>query len=302
MSKKIMLGGNIFGYATSFNETKKLLNFCYSKNIRAIDTADVYSDGVSEKFIGKIIKSNRHNWYLATKCGVKSNHKTDYINSKKSLNKKIESSLKRLKTDYINLYQLHHFDIKTNIDETFGALEDLKKQGKILNYGISNFNTKQFKQVSSYYKIFSHQINYNILNNDIYERFKNIINRPIYIAYNVLNRGLLRNELILEKNFKTFRSNKSKSVMNDTKTKILYKYLEKLYSFSKKNEISIQQLAYKYVLDNKNVKYLILGIRTIDQIKEFISFKKKINWEKLTYSLKNIKKNDKEKFGPETFL
>ena len=90
IKNKILLGANIFNYATTYNETKKLLKFCFENNIRSVDTADVYSDGISEKFIGKIINSNRHQWFVATKCGVKSKQKTDYINSKTSIYKKID--------------------------------------------------------------------------------------------------------------------------------------------------------------------------------------------------------------------
>ena len=80
-----MLGGNIFYYATSYKETKKLLDFCYDQNIRAIDTADVYSEGKSEEYIGRIIKQNRAKWFIATKCGVRSSQSSDYVNSKKNL-------------------------------------------------------------------------------------------------------------------------------------------------------------------------------------------------------------------------
>jgi len=297
-----MLGGNIFYYATSYKETKKLLDFCYDQNIRAIDTADVYSEGKSEEYTGRIIKQNRAKWFIATKCGVRSSQSSDYVNSKKNLYKRIEKSLLRLKTDFVDLYQLHHHDEKTDIQETFGALEDLKKEGKIINYGISNFNFFKCKKIIKHYKIFSHQINYNILNYESYEEAQKTFNNANYIAYNVLGRGLLRTELFLDKRFKTFRSLKSFSIRNDMKNDSLYKYLNVINIFARIYDLKIQQIAFRYVLDNKNIKFLILGIRKISQIKEFLGLKNKINWGPIVAEIKRIKYNNKFEFSTKNFL
>jgi aryl-alcohol dehydrogenase-like predicted oxidoreductase len=302
MSNKIMIGGNIFYYATSYNETKKLLDFCYDQNIRAIDTADVYSEGKSEEYTGRIIKQNRAKWFIATKCGVRSSQSSDYVNTKKNLYKRIEKSLLRLKTDFVDLYQLHHHDEKTDIQETFGALEDLKKEGKIINYGISNFNFFKCKKIIKHYKIFSHQINYNILNYESYEEAQKTFNNANYIAYNVLGRGLLRTELFLDKRFKTFRSLKSFSIRNDMKNDSLYKYLNVINIFARIYDLKIQQIAFRYVLDNKKIKFLILGIRKISQIKEFLGLKNKINWGPIVNEIKKIKYNNKFEFSNKNFL
>ena len=302
MSNKIMIGGNIFYYATSYNETKKLLDFCYDQNIRAIDTADVYSEGKSEEYTGRIIKQNRAKWFIATKCGVRSSQSSDYVNTKKNLYKRIEKSLLRLKTDFVDLYQLHHHDEKTDIQETFGALEDLKKEGKIINYGISNFNFFKCKKIIKHYKIFSHQINYNILNYESYEEAQKSFNNANYIAYNVLGRGLLRTELFLDKRFKTFRSLKSFSIRNDMKNDSLYKYLNVINIFARIYDLKIQQIAFRYVLDNKKIKFLILGIRKISQIKEFLGLKNKINWGPIVNEIKKIKYNNKFEFSTKNFL
>jgi len=297
-----MLGGNIFYYATSYKETKKLLDFCYDQNIRAIDTADVYSEGKSEEYTGRIIKQNRAKWFVATKCGVRSSQSSDYVNSKKNLYKRIEKSLLRLKTDFVDLYQLHHHDEKTDIQETFGALEDLKKEGKIINYGISNFSFFKYQKIIKHYKIFSHQINYNILNHESYEEVLKTFNKPNYIAYNVLGRGLLRTELILDNRFKTFRSLKSSSIRYDMKNESLYKYLNVLNIFARIYDLKIQQIAFRYVLDNKKIKFLILGIRQISQIKEFLGLKNKINWGPIVNEIKRIKYNNKFEFSTKNFL
>ena len=75
MKNKIMLGGNLFSYALSYKEAQLLMDFSYDNMCRAIDTADVYSNGDSERFIGEITRGKRENWFIATKLGVNSNQK-----------------------------------------------------------------------------------------------------------------------------------------------------------------------------------------------------------------------------------
>ena len=69
---KVMLGGNIFGHFTNYEETNEIISAAYDNGFRAVDTADVYSGGLSEEYIGKALSSKRDDWYVATKVGLKS--------------------------------------------------------------------------------------------------------------------------------------------------------------------------------------------------------------------------------------
>ena len=111
--------------------------------INVIDTAPIYGDGLSEKIVGKAIKGHRDKIVLATKCGlIGKGMKIKNNLTPESINKEIDLSLSRLKTDYIDIYQCHWPDPDTPIESTMEALCKIKDSGKIRNIGVSNFNTE----------------------------------------------------------------------------------------------------------------------------------------------------------------
>ena len=178
MLPKIFLGGNLIGYSILGNDVAETLDLCLDYGINAIDTADVYSDGNSEKLIGNMIKKSRSTWFISTKAGMQPNESSNKLGSQKIINEKLEKSLKRLNTDYIDLYQVHNFDNKTDLFETLSTLESNKRQGKIIHYGISNFNWLQIQRLekvvkNNSFQIVSMQVGSNILNIEKYESVKN---------------------------------------------------------------------------------------------------------------------------------
>lgn len=270
-TEKILLGGNLFSYALDLQETKNLLDFAFEKGCRSIDTADVYSDGVSEEFIGKSIRKERNQWFIATKLGVRSHQKVEKINTKKNISSRLDASLQRLKTDYVDLYQLHHYDPTVPLEDIFEALLRCKEQGKLLKFGVSNYRRKNLKQIldQNDIEIYSNQIHYNIINRQAETEYQEIKKTGInLIAYNVLARGLLKKDY-LSNNHKSFRAKKSESVSSDL-TQELRKILSILDIYSKHFNISMPQLAVKFVLDNDFIDKAILGIRTRKQLKDII--------------------------------
>ncbi len=150
----VVFGGNVFGWTIDEKTSFTILNHFTEANFNAIDTADVYSrwadgnsGGESETIIGKWMKQkkNRENIILMTKVG------SDMGNNKKGLKKDYiikaaEDSLKRLQTDYIDLYQTHFDDESTCVDETLEAYDQLKKDGKIRWIGASNMSLDRLKE------------------------------------------------------------------------------------------------------------------------------------------------------------
>ena len=137
----LCLGTNMFGASyVPDNEAEFVIKEAYDNGVNFIDTADFYNDGESEKIIGKAIKNNRNDFVIATKGFMPTNQD---INSKglsrKHIITAVEKSLKRLSTDYIDLYQLHFWDPDCPIDETINTLNDMVHQGKIRYLGCSNF-------------------------------------------------------------------------------------------------------------------------------------------------------------------
>ena len=150
----IAFGGNVFGWTIDEKKSFEILNEFTNAGFNFIDTADVYSrwvprneGGESEKIIGKWMKEkkNRHDIILTTKVG------SDMGNGKKGLKKEyifkaVEDSLKRLQTDYLDLYQTHFDDLETPVEETLEAYEKLVKEGKIRWIGASNMSVDRLKE------------------------------------------------------------------------------------------------------------------------------------------------------------
>jgi aryl-alcohol dehydrogenase-like predicted oxidoreductase len=150
----VCLGGNVFGWTVDERESFRLLDAALDEGLNFIDTADVYSrwvsgnkGGESETVIGKwFARSGRRSQVvLATKLGF------DMGDGKKGLSRKyigeaIEASLRRLQTDYIDLYQAHTDDTETPLEETLTAFDELVKQGKVRVLGASNYNGARLKE------------------------------------------------------------------------------------------------------------------------------------------------------------
>lgn len=179
----LMLGGNVFGWTIDEPQSFKILDAFVAAGFDFIDTADVYSrfappnkGGESETILGKWMKQrgNRNKIILATKVGA------DMGDGKKGLSSSyiaqaVEDSLKRLQTDYIDLYQSHVDDPQTPVEETLGAYAQLVKQGKVRVIGASNFTAPRMKESlevsrqKSYPRYESLQPNYNLYERAEYE-------------------------------------------------------------------------------------------------------------------------------------
>ena len=119
--------------------------------VNFFDTADTYGLGKSEELLGTALQGRRQEAVIATKFGVRvENGRTFYDNSPKWIERAVEKSLKRLKTDYIDLYQIHYRDGKTPMDEVVGVLERLKEKGYIRYLGLSNIYKEDLEEIQPY--------------------------------------------------------------------------------------------------------------------------------------------------------
>ncbi|HEY6988388.1 MAG TPA: aldo/keto reductase [Bryobacteraceae bacterium] len=139
------LGCNNFGWRIDKQATKAVIDAALDGGINFLDTADMYDTGKSEEFMGEALHGRRNQVVLATKFGFsmgegKSGAKPAYVREA------LDASLRRLGVDYIDLYQIHTPDPATPIADTLGALNDLKKAGKIREIGCSNFSAEQLRE------------------------------------------------------------------------------------------------------------------------------------------------------------
>ena len=136
----IGLGTNNFGRRLNSSDTKKVIDTAIDEGINFLDTSNSYGDTLSEEYIGNAVKNYRNDIILATKVYSKLGDKpNDMGASKVHILREVENSLKRLQTDYIDLYQIHFWDNTTPIEETLRALNYLIDSGKVRYIGCSNF-------------------------------------------------------------------------------------------------------------------------------------------------------------------
>src|SRR4051812_2369331 len=143
---KLCLGTMMFGAwgNVDHDDSIRIIHAALDAGINFIDTADVYSAGESEEIVGKALKGRRDDVVLATKVNVPMDDDPNHRgNSRRWIVREVESSLRRLGTDWIDLYQIHRPDPTTDIDETLGALTDLVHQGKVRYIGSSSFSEGQ---------------------------------------------------------------------------------------------------------------------------------------------------------------
>ena len=144
---RICLGTNNFGSQLSDEQASKVIRKAVDCGINFIDTANVYVGGRSEEIIGRSIKGDRNSVALATKVGYGMPGEPEGINlSRENILAKADDSLRRLQTDHVDLYYLHGFDPKVKLEETLGATNQLVKDGKVWQLGVSNFNADQLRE------------------------------------------------------------------------------------------------------------------------------------------------------------
>lgn len=140
----IGLGGNTFGWKIDAKASSRIIDHALDSGINFIDTADMYDDGKSEEYIGSALSAKRKQVVIATKFGsIQKKTPLNSGSSRRIVKQSVEASLHRLKTDYIDLYQMHDPDPETPIEETLRALDDLIKAGKVLYVGCCDFSTWQ---------------------------------------------------------------------------------------------------------------------------------------------------------------
>jgi aryl-alcohol dehydrogenase-like predicted oxidoreductase len=142
------LGCNNFGMRVDLEGTRAVVDAALDAGVTLLDTADVYGNrGGSEEFLGEVLQGRRDSIVLATKFGGDMHDGTEARGSREYIHKAVDESLRRLRTDYIDLYQYHTPDHVTPYEETFAALGELVEQGKVLYVGHSNLEPVDIEEI-----------------------------------------------------------------------------------------------------------------------------------------------------------
>lgn len=240
--------------------------------ITFFDTADTYGLGQSELTLGKALGSRRKDVVIASKFGVRvSNGKTTYDNSPKWIMEALSSSLKRLGTDYIDLYQVHYRDGITPISDVVETLEELKTKGLIRAYGLSNLYLKDAEEIKGYENHFvSFQNEYSLAcrkhEEDIFSLSKSFNMTPL--TWGSLGQGILTGKY--NKNV-VFESNDRRSrdiYVNFHGEKLLrnLEIVEAMRGIAANYKKSLPAVAIRFILDKLSNSIVIAGAKNPSQI------------------------------------
>ena len=174
------------------SECIKAIHAALSEGINLIDTAPIYGNYRAELLTGEALKGRRDKVILATKCGLKPGERAvSFDLSAKAVREEAESSLKRLQTDYIDIYLIHWPDRNTPLEETFGEFDKLKKEGKIRFFGVCNFDESLLRRTPETAEIDFVQNEFSLLKrNESPIKFCEE-NKSVFMAYGALGGGIL---------------------------------------------------------------------------------------------------------------
>ena len=277
---RLALGTMTFGDQTDEEDAGRIVDYALSRGINFIDTADVYTGGQSEEMLGRILRGRRHDLILATKVfgQTSSDRNSGGLNRRHILNA-VDASLKRLQTDYIDIYYLHAPDYATTMEETLSVMTDLQKVGKIRYLGMSNFAAWQMAEAlwiadkrNFITPVISQNV-YNLITRDVDDELIPFLDRyDIGMAvYNPIAAGLLsgkytgRREPVAGSRFAAnpMYANRYWSEMN-------LDAADKLAALAAANNLSVLELALKWVARNPVVDTIITGVSKLEQLEQNI--------------------------------
>lgn len=266
--------------STQVAEANRLINLCLDEGVNLFDTADIYSQGDSEKVLGKAIEGIRHKLLISTKATFPMGKDVNaYGSSRFHLIEACENSLKRLNTDHIDVYHMHGFDGSTPVEETLRALDDLVASGKVRYIACSNFSgwhlmkSLSIAEKYGWSKYISHQVYYSLLNREFeWELMPLGIDQKIgTMVWSPLASGRLsgkyrRNSAIPEKS--RIAAGTSTVPKDAAPEERLYAIVDVLDEISRETDKSVAQIALNWLLQRPTVSSIIVGARTEEQLKQ----------------------------------
>ena len=280
------IGSDNFGGQTSPEDSLRIMNEAFEAGVNFIDTANSYMDGRSEENVGRFIKTRRPEVVLATKGKSQVGpYPNDVGVNKKYVHQAIDDSLKRLGTDYVDLYQIHSPDPETPIEETVEAYNDVVRAGKARYIGVSNFSGPELVEAlwaqdkNGFTKFCSVQPRYNLLYREPErELFPVCLDQGVGVmAYSPQAGGFLLGK---HRQYKVEMDSGGR-FSSDFRAANFYKStywndfsfnaMEQFISLTEKYSISPMALALKWVRSHPAVSVCIVGARTTEQLKQNLS-------------------------------
>ena len=274
-------GGNEFFAAwgaSDVEEATRLVDICLDAGLTLFDTADIYSDGRSEEVLGRAIAGRRDAVLLSTKATFRAGSgPNDAGSSRFHLTRAIEGSLRRLGTDYIDLFQLHGFDALTPVEETLETLDGFVRAGKIRYLGCSNFSgwhlMKSLATADRYgwTRYVAHQAYYSLIGRDYeWELMPLGIDQGVgAVVWSPLGWGRLTGKLRRgAPPPETSRLPKTAAFGPPVEDEYLYRVVDALDEIASETGKSVPQIALNWLLRRPTVASVIVGARNEEQLRQ----------------------------------
>jgi len=263
---------------TDVQEAKRIVDVCLDAGVNLFDTADISSSGASEEVLGAAIEGKRDQLLISSKATFRvGDGPNDVGSSRYHLIRSCEGSLKRLKTDRIDIYHMHGFDAMTPVDETVEALDSLVKAGKVRYVACSNFSGWHLMKslaVSDRYgwaRYVAHQVYYSLIGREyewelmplgIDQKVGALIWSPL--GWGRLTGKIRRGQPLPE----VSRLHKTAGMGPQVEDEYLYKVVDALDEVATETGKSVSQVALNWLLQRPTVSSIIMGARTEEQLKE----------------------------------
>ena len=267
-------------------EADELVNIAIDGGINFFDTADVYSEGRSETLLGKALGNKRKDIVLATKVRARTGPGPNDIGlSRKHIMDSCNASLKRLDTDYIDLYQVHSFDPRTPLEETLRALDDLVRQGKVRYIGVSNFTGWQLMKAlaisdkQNLERFVTLQALYSLIARDLENELVPLVldQKLGILPWSPLGGGFLTGK------YRRGKPRPEGARRSDPTSQFLqfdeekgFDIVDELERTARNHQATITQAALNYLLRKPGVTSVIIGARNKEQLKDNL---KTTDWE-----------------------
>jgi aryl-alcohol dehydrogenase-like predicted oxidoreductase len=285
----LCLGTGTFGGSNEFfkawgavgvEDATRLVDICLEAGMNFFDSADVYSDGMAEEVLGGAIKGRRDQMLISTKATFRNgNGPNDVGSSRFHLLRTVEASLRRLGTDYIDLFQLHGFDAMTPIEEVLATLDDLVRAGKIRYVGCSNFSGWHLMKslaISEKYglqRYIAHQAYYSLVGREYeWELMPLALDQKVgTVVWSPLGWGRLTGKV------RRGQPRPETSRLNDPRSseagppvddEYLYKVVDALDGVAAETGKTVPQVAINWLLQRPTVATVIIGARNEEQLRQ----------------------------------
>lgn len=283
----ISLGAATFGGTSEFFRAwgstdvaaaRRMVDVCLDAGVTMFDTADVYSNGVSEEVLGEALKGRRNKVLISTKATFRfGDGANDVGSSRFHLLKSCDEALKRLQTDHIDIFQLHGFDAMTPVEETLGTLDQLVRAGKIRYVGVSNFSGwhlmkslavadrygyPRYVANQTYYSLIGRDYEWELMPLGLDQGVGALIWSPL--GWGRLTGKIRRGQPLPETSRLHTTADKGPPVDNDR----LFRIVDALDGVAKETGKSIPQIALNWLFHRPTVSSVIIGARDEKQLKD----------------------------------